>query len=200
MKRWTLLLSLLAVAALAALPFAAQAAKNNAKVEIGQAGPDFKNLKGTDGKDYGLADYKDAKAVVLIFTSNGCPVAVAYEDRMIALQKKYADKGVKLLAINCNNAEAEEDMKKRVDDKQINYAYLKDATQQSGKDYGATCTPHVFLLDGARKIAYMGAFDDSMAEDKVSKPYLADAIDAVLAGQTPATTETLQRGCGIRYR
>ena len=200
MKRWTLLLSLLAVAALAVAPWSALAAKHNKKVEIGQSAPDFKDLKGTDGKDYALGDFKDAKALVVVFTSNGCPVAVAYEDRLIDLQKKYEDKGVKVLAVNCNTSETEADMKERVKEKQINYAYLKDANQQSGRDFGATCTPHVFVLDGSRKIVYMGAIDDSMNSDKVKKHYVADAIEAVLAGQTPVTAETQQRGCGIRYQ
>lgn len=198
MKRSTLL-SLLAVATLAVAPWSALAAKFNRKVEIGQAAPEFNGLKGTDGKEYALGDYKDAKALVVVFTSNSCPVAVAYEDRVIDLQKKYADQGVKVLAINCNSNEGAEDVKKRAEEKQTSYAYLKDSTQQSGRDFGATCTPHVFVLDGSRKIAYMGAIDDSMNEDKVTKHYVADALDAVLDGKTPTTTETRQRGCGIRY-
>ncbi|MCE9552735.1 MAG: thioredoxin family protein [Planctomycetes bacterium] len=200
MKRWTIVLSLLAIVALAVAPWSVLAAKNNKKVEIGQAGPDFKGLKGTDGKERALADYKDAKALVLVFTCNACPVAVAYEDRMIDLQKKYADKGVKLLAINCNTNETLDAMKERATSKNFNFDYLLDAKQQSGRDYGASCTPHIFILDGERKIAYMGSFDDNMNDSKVQKHHVAAALDALLDGKLPVTTETKQFGCGIRYQ
>ena len=200
MKRFTIVLSVLAIVALAVAPWSVLAAKHKKKVEIGQAGPDFKGLKRTDGQDRALADYQDAKAVVLIFTCNACPVAVAYEDRMIDLQKKYADQGVKLVAINCNTNENLDALKERAAAKSFNFDYVMDATQQSGRDYGASCTPHVFILDGQRKIAYMGAFDDNMDEGKVRKHHVAAALDALLDGKQPATTETRQFGCGIRYQ
>jgi len=199
MKRFSLVLSLLAVSALAVAPLA-YAAKFNKKVEIGQAAPDFKGLKGTDGKEYSLDGFKDAKALVLVFTCNRCPMAVAYEDRMIDLQKKYGEKGVQLLAINCNTGEGLDAMKERADSKGFNFPYVLDESQQSGKDFGATVTPHVFILDGERKIAYMGSLDDNMDDSKVQKHHVADALAAILDGKAPVTTETRQFGCGIRYQ
>ena len=139
--------------------------------------------------------------MVLAFTCNHCPVAQAFEPRLIALQKDYQDKGVQLIAVNCNNIEADrlEAMKQRAADKEYKFPYLYDPTQAIGKHYGATVTPHVFVLDTQRKIAYMGAVDNSKDPDKVKTHYLRNALDSLLAGKTPATPVTQQYGCGIRY-
>ena len=140
----------------------------------------WKNLPGTDGKDHSLADFKDAKLLVVVFTCNRCPVARAYEDRLIAVQKDFSAKGVQLVAINCNtdDADALPAMKQRATDKAFEFPYLFDETQQSGRDYGATVTPHVFVLDAARKIVYMGVVDDNINSDAVKQHYLADTLDA----------------------
>jgi peroxiredoxin len=179
----------------------AWAGKFNKVLSIGDTAPAFEKLIGTDDKPHSLADFKQAKAVVVVYTCNHCPVAQAYEDRLMALQKEYQGKGVQLVAINVNNNEADklEAMKERSGIKNFNYPYLYDASQKSAASYGASVTPHVFLLDGQRKIAYMGAVDDSMSSGDVKQPYLRDALDAVLAGKTPATAETRQVGCGIQY-
>lgn len=169
---------------------------------IGDAAPDFANLVGTDDKQHSLGEYASAKAVVVIFTCNHCPVAIANEDRIIALQKDYADKGVQVVAINVNNLPEDtlEPMKVRAAEKKFNFPYLYDSSQKSARAFGAAVTPHVYLLDGQRKIAYMGAIDDSAVEpEKVSKQYLRDALDAVLAGTAPMRPETKAAGCGIKY-
>lgn len=171
-------------------------------LSVGDAGPDFANIVGTDDKPHSLADYAGAKAVVLIFTCNHCPVAIANEDRIIELQKDYADKGVQVVAINVNNLPEDmlEPMKARAAEKKFNFPYLYDSTQKSARAYGAAVTPHVFVLNGERKIAYMGAIDDSAVEpDKVSKRYLREALDAVLDGKEPPRPETKAAGCGIKY-
>ena len=193
-----LALSLVATVGLAT----AWAGKFNKVLSVGDVAPDFKNIEGVDGQHHNLADYADAKAVVLVFTCNHCPVAVACEDRIIQLQRDYQDKGVKVIAINVNNNEDDRlpAMKERSTSKGFNFPYIHDPTQQVARDYGATVTPHVFLLDGNRKIAYMGLIDDEpLNESAVKSHYLRDAIDAVLAGRTPETTETKQKGCGIKY-
>ena len=184
-----------------ALAGPAFAGKFNKVLSIGDAAPPFEKLAGTDDKPHSLADFKDAKAVVVIYTCNHCPVAQAYEDRLMAVQKEYQAKGVQLVAINVNNNEADklEAMKERAGIKGFNYPYLYDASQKSAASYGASVTPHVFVLDGQRKIAYMGAVDDSLSSGDVTQPYLREALDAVLAGKAPAVAETRQVGCGIQY-
>ncbi len=172
-----------------------------AEVKIGDPAPDFKNIIGIDDKTHSLADYKDAKVIVVVFTCNHCPVAVAYEDRLVKFQSDYKDKGVQLIAINVNNLPADrlDKMKERAAAKGFNFPYLYDSSQKVGRDFGAKVTPHIFVLDGQRKVAYMGAFDNSQNESKVEKHYLRDAVDALLAGKTPPEPVTKQFGCGIKY-
>jgi peroxiredoxin len=172
-----------------------------AGLTIGAAAPDFKGIVAVDGKPHALADFKDAKLVVLVFTCNHCPVAQAYQDRLIALQKDYGPKGVRVVAINVNNLPADrlEEMKKRAKQKNFNFPYLYDSTQKVGHAYGATVTPHVFVLDPQQKIVYMGAIDDNIKAGEVKKHFLRDAVDALLAGKKPPAEVTKQFGCGIAY-
>jgi peroxiredoxin len=169
--------------------------------KVGQPAPKFDGIVGVDDKKHGSDDFKDAKVVVIVFTCNHCPVAKAYEDRLIALQKEYQSKGVQLLAINVNTIPEDrlDKMKERAEQKGFNYPYLYDPTQKTGQDFGAVVTPHVFVLDQNRKIAYAGAIDDNMNAEKVTTPYLRDAIDALLAGKEPAKQTVKPFGCGIRY-
>ena len=156
---------------------------------------------GTDDQQHSLADYQQAKLIALVFTCNHCPVAQAYEDRLIKLQKDYRSKGVRLIAVNVNNIAPDrlEPMKQRAAEKQFNFPYLYDSSQKMGHDYGAKVTPHVFVLCKKRKIAYVGAVDDSNNPKKAEKHYLRDALDALLAGKTPETTTTPPRGCSVKY-
>jgi len=139
--------------------------------------------------------------VVVVFTCNHCPVAQAYQDRLIQLATDYAGKGVRLVAINVNNLAVDKlpKMKERAAEKGFPFPYLYDPTQAIGRAYGATVTPHVFLLNKSRHIVYMGAIDDSQDPTKVKTHYLRDALDALLAGQPPAPAATQQFGCGIKY-
>lgn len=168
-----------------------------AEIEIGTAGPDFQ-AKGVDGKTYSLATAKDAKATVLCFTCNNCPVAVAYEDRFIKFAKDYAAKGVKFVAVNCNTTEDLNAMKQRAEEKGFNFPYIYDESGDAARAYGARVTPHLFVLDGNGKVVYRGAFDDSMNQPK--KGYIADAVNAVLEGKTPEVQSTRAVGCGIRLK
>jgi peroxiredoxin len=171
------------------------------KLNIADPAPLWAGIVGTDDKPHSLVDYKDAKALVIVFTCNHCPVAKGYQGRLIALQNDYKSKGVQVIAI-CVNKEAADDleaMKKRAESAGFNFPYLYDPTQQVGRDYGATCTPHVFVLDKNRKLAYRGAIDDDLNADKVQKRYVRAALDALLSGKSPQTAVTKQVGCGIHY-
>jgi peroxiredoxin len=171
------------------------------KLAVGDAAPAWNNLEGVDGKQHSLGEHAGAKAVVVIFTCNHCPVAVAYEDRLVELANDYKDKGVEVVAINVSNMEADKlpAMKERAEEKGIKFDYIYDPSQEIAREYSAAVTPHVFLLDGERNVAYIGAIDDNMDASKASKHFLRDAIDAVLAGSQPQTASTKPVGCGIRY-
>jgi peroxiredoxin len=179
---------------------AAGKAKFNNVLAIGDKAPDWENLPGVDGQAHSLKDYGEAKAVVVVFTCNHCPVAKMYEERLIEFASKF-EKTVQVVAISVsrNGADGLEKMKARASEKGFPFPYLYDETQNSGRSYGATVTPHFFLLDGERKIAYMGAFDDNFEPHKVQKNYLIDAVNSVLEEKPPRVRESLQRGCAIDY-
>lgn len=196
------LVLLASVTLLAGIAFsAAWAGKFNRKLNIGDKAPSFANLIGIDDKSHGLDSYKDAKVLVVCFTCNHCPVAVAYEDRFVEFVNDYKDKGVTFVAINVNNLPADrlDRMKERAEKKGFNFDYLYDPTQEVGRAYGATVTPHLFVLDQDRRVRYMGAFDDNTNPGRVKQQYVRDAVDALLAGKDPEVTETRQRGCSIKY-
>ncbi|MDX1944367.1 MAG: thioredoxin family protein [Pirellulaceae bacterium] len=172
-----------------------------AGVEVGGKAPTFKGLPGVDGKEVSLDGLKDAKVVVVCFTCNVCPMSVAYEDRFVEFQKKYADKGVKFVAINANNGNPNEtiaNMKTRAEEKGFNFPYVYDASGASALEYGAKVTPHLFVLDGQRNVAYIGSFDDN--RNNPTKHYVADAVDALLAGKKIETTSTKAFGCGVNIK
>jgi len=176
-------------------------AKFNKVLDVGDRAPDWKDLPGTDGKSHSLAEFRDATALVVVFTCNHCPVAKQYEERLVEFAKKY-EKRVQVVAISIsrNDADRLEKMKVRAAEAGFAFPYLRDESQQIGRAYGATVTPHFFVLDRDRKIAYMGAFDDNIFEpEKVEKHYVVDAVEAVLAGKEPRVRESLQRGCAIQY-
>ena len=191
-------ISFMMVAAAMALAPSALAAE---APKVGDAAPDWSGIIGIDDKEHSLADYKEAKAIVLVFTCNHCPVAVAYEDRLVALQKDYGPKGVQVIAVNVNNIPADrlDKMKERAKAKGFNFPYIYDSSQKMGHDYGAKVTPHVFGLDKDRKIAYIGAIDNSQKPDRADKHYVRDALDALLAGNKPPQAETKAFGCSIKY-
>ncbi|HEX6985793.1 MAG TPA: thioredoxin family protein [Planctomycetaceae bacterium] len=194
--RWLFGAAILVAAA--GLP--ALAGKYNKALDVGAPAPQFSGLEAVDGKTYGLSDFAEKDAVVVVFTCNHCPVAQAYNERFNEFVADYKDKPVGFLAINVDKGESLDAMKKFAKEEDLDYPYAYDETQKSGKSYGASVTPHVFVLNKDRKIAYMGAWDDSpMNPDKVEKNYARDAVEAILAGRTPEVAETQQVGCGIRY-
>jgi len=132
-----------------------------AEIEVGAKAPNF-TATGTNGKSYSLDSFKGSEVVVLCFTCNQCPVAVAYEDRFIDFTKKYKGKGVTFVALNCNNrTEGLSAMKQRAEEKGFNFVYAFDESGKAAKAYGARVTPHLFIIkDG--KVQYRGAFDDRL--------------------------------------
>jgi peroxiredoxin len=178
----------------------AAAGQFNATRNIGDAAPAWKDLPGTDGKTHSLADLAETKVVVVVFACNSCDVATAYEDRIIALAKKYAGR-VAFVAINVNRkpTDSMEKMKLRAEEKKFPYPYLFDETQQIAKNYGAAFTPEFFVLGPERKIIYMGGMDDNSIADAVKTNYLEPAMEAALAGTKPAVAEAAAIGCRIAF-
>ena len=173
--------------------------------KVGDTAIDF-NLKNVDGKMVSLASIKKAQGYIVVFTCNACPYAKAYEDRIIALHTKYASLGYPVVAINPNDkdvqpADSYDKMKERAKEKKFPFSYLYDETQEIAKTYGATRTPHVYLLDKNRVVKYIGAIDDNSEEpDAVKEKYLENAIDALRGGKEVTTKETKAVGCGIKWK
>jgi len=174
-------------------------------VEVGQKGTDFK-LKNVDGNMVSLKNYENAKGFILIFTCNHCPYAKAYEDRIIALHKKYESKGYPVVAINPNDPTVEPDdsfekMKERAKEKSFPFAYLFDESQETAKAYGAARTPHVFILDKDLTVQYIGAIDNNYKDaNAVTEKYVEDALDAILQGETVKNNFTKAIGCTIKWK
>jgi peroxiredoxin len=177
---------------------------NQKRLPIGEKGPDF-NLPGVDGKDYSLESFRDKPVVVVMFTCNHCPYVQAYESRLIAIQRDYAEKGVALVAINANETKnyPEDNFPKMVErarTKGYNFPYLRDESQQVAEAYGAHYTPEIFLLDRDRRLRYTGRIDDNWQQpDRVKSRDVREAIDAVLAGRPVAHSETHAMGCTIKW-
>jgi peroxiredoxin len=176
--------------------------------EVGDKATDFK-LKNIDGKMISLADYADAKGFIVIFTCNHCPYAVKYEDRIIELNNKYEPKGYPVIAINPNDPEVVpedsfENMQKRAKTKGFNFPYLLDEGQKVYPEYGATRTPHVYILQkegNDQFVRYIGAIDDNYGDaSAVEKKYVEDAVDALLDGKNVETTTTKAIGCSIKKK
>lgn len=173
--------------------------------KVGDKATDFK-LKSVDNKMYSMADYKDAKGFIVVFTCNHCPFAVKYEDRIIDLAKKYKSKGYVLLAINPNDPAAQPEdsfelMQKRAKEKKFTFPYLFDEGQKIYPQYGATKTPHVFLLDKNLVVKYIGAIDDNVEDaSQVKEKYLENAIAALEKGEEPTPNTTKAIGCTIKVK
>ena len=177
-------------------------------LKVGDQAADF-NLKNVDGKMVSLNSNKDAKGYILIFTCNTCPYSVAYEDRIIELHQSYAPKGFPVLAIQPNDVKRSpgdsfQKMKKRAQDKGFNFPYLIDESQEVTRTYGATNTPHVYVLNrtstDAFTIEYIGAIDNNSRNASAANlHYVQDAVDSLLEGHNIETTKTKAIGCTIKW-
>jgi peroxiredoxin len=175
---------------------------------IGDTAPAFK-LINVDGTYVSLDDFKDQKGVILIFSCNHCPYVVAYEDRMIGLHKKYSGLGYPVVAINPNDPEVQpqdsyELMQVRAKEKGFPFPYLFDDGQKVYPQYGATRTPHVFLLHNKGEhfeVAYIGAIDDNYQDaGQVEEKFVENAIMALMEGKKPEPAETRAIGCTIKVK
>jgi peroxiredoxin len=202
MKTFVKYLSTLIITSLALTSAFAQGYK------VGDEATDFK-LKNIDGKMVSLGDYKDAKGIIVIFTCNHCPYAVAYEDRIIALDKKYKALGYPVIAINPNDPEVQpqdsfELMKERAKSKGFTFPYLIDEGQKIYPKYGAQRTPHVYILkkEGKKNIVkYIGAIDNNYKNaNDADQKYVENALDALLKGQEPEVKSTVAIGCTIKTK
>lgn len=174
--------------------------------KVGDKATDF-SLENIDGNMVSLSDYKDAKGFIVIFTCNTCPYAVAYEDRIEALNKLYAPKGYPVIAIMPNNTEVKpgdsmEAMKTRAKEKGFTFPYVMDKGQKIYPQYGATKTPHVFILEKTEQgnvVKYIGAIDDNYQDaNAVKVKYVEDAVEALLENKDVAIKETRAIGCSIK--
>lgn len=174
--------------------------------EVGDMATDF-SLENIDGKMVSLSDYKNAKGFIVIFTCNTCPYAVAYEDRIEALNKKYADKGYPVVAIMPNNTDVKpgdnmKAMQARAKAKGFTFPYLMDKGQKIYPQYGATKTPHVYILEKTKKgneVKYIGAIDDNYKDaEAVTEKYTENAVDALLKGKDVKVKSTRAIGCSIK--
>jgi peroxiredoxin len=183
-------------------------AGRTAEYKVGDSVKSF-TLKNTDGKMVSLSDYKDAKGVIVVFDCNTCPFSKAYNERIIELSRKYKEKGFPLIAINANDpgmspGDSFEQMVRVSKEKGYDFPYLVDESQDVARAFGATNTPHVYVLkrEGNEfKVSYVGAIDNNARDVKsVSKKYVEDAVDAILANSEVPTSKTKAIGCGIKYR
>lgn len=175
---------------------------------IGDEATDFA-LKGIDDKFYSLKDFTNSKGFIVVFTCNHCPYAKAYEERIIALDKKYKELGYPVIAINPNDPIAQPEdsfdlMKQRANEKGFTFPYLFDEGQKIYPQYGATKTPHVFILQKENDkniVKYIGAIDNNHENaNDVTEKYVESAVDALLASKDVITKETKAIGCAIKVK
>jgi len=172
---------------------------------MGDMAPGFTGLLGTDGKRYSLESFADVQILVLVVSCNHCPYVQAYEDRMIAIQRDYKDRGVGFVAVNSNYdrdypEDSYENMVKRAKEKRFNFPYIRDETQSLAKALSAVCTPEVFVFDRQRKLVYHGRIDDNKDPTKVTTHDLRNALGAITGGKKPAVAETRPFGCSVKWR
>lgn len=205
MKKTMKIVSVILVV-LCASAFTIKTTDVNDGYNIGDIAEDF-SLKNIDGNMVALSDFNEAKGFIVTFTCNTCPYAVMYEDRIIELNKKYAKLGYPVIAIMPNNTtinpgDSFEDMKKRAIEKGFTFPYLIDESQDVYPKFGATKTPHVFILQKTAKgneVKYIGAIDDNYKDaSAVTTKYVEEAVDALLKGKEVKETETRAIGCGIK--
>lgn len=188
--------------------FVALASFKHQGLHIGEIADDFK-LKNVNGKMVSMADYKDAKGFIVVFTCNHCPFSKKYEGRINALNKKYAKAGYPVIAINPNDAaqypeDNFENMQKRAKEKKFSFPYLHDETQAVAAAWGATKTPHVFVLKKESEglvVKYIGSIDDNSDDEKAAKEkYVENAVNELLTGKAVSVSETRAIGCSIKWK
>jgi peroxiredoxin len=174
-------------------------------LQIGQQAPDF-SLFAVDGERYSLANFKDAKILVVVFSCNHCPFVIGSEERMRRFYDEYARRGVAMVAINSNETENHPEdsfdkMAIRAREKGIRWPYLRDESQDVARAYGALRTPHFYVFDAERKLRYTGRMDDNPRTPGAEKTHeLRDAVEALLAGKAPSVPVTNPIGCNVKWK
>lgn len=174
-------------------------------LSVGASAVDF-NLPGVDGKNYSLASFREARVLVVVFTCNHCPAAIGTQDRLIALCKEYAPKGVAVVAINSNEDrnhpdDSFEKMKQRAREQGFPFPYLRDESQETALAYGALRTPHFYVFDEHRRLRYTGRMDDNPYDAaKATQRDLHNALDALLAGKKPPVEAVNPIGCNVKWK
>ncbi|MVN77192.1 redoxin domain-containing protein [Hymenobacter sp. HMF4947] len=176
--------------------------------KVGDKAADF-HLKNVDGQLVSLASNPAAKGYIVVFTCNTCPFAKGYESRIIALHQQYAPQGYPVIAINPNDAasapgDSYAAMQALAKAHKYPFPYLQDETQQVARTYGATRTPHLYVLKREGTgfvVSYIGAIDDNSEDAKLVKTkYLENAMTDIIAGRPATTSATQAIGCGIKWK
>ncbi|MGH2941343.1 MAG: thioredoxin family protein [Solirubrobacteraceae bacterium] len=172
--------------------------------ELGDPVPAF-TLADTEGTAHGVPADPAPAATVLVVTCNHCPYVIAWNPRLRAVAEEYAPRGVRILAINANDAtrypaDSPDAMARFVRDQAWPIPYLHDESQEVARALDAQVTPHVFVLDADQRLRYRGAPDADHQDPSQDARYLRDALDAVLAGDDPATADTRPRGCSVKWK
>jgi peroxiredoxin len=208
MKKLLFILSLLATLTLLINCSTSTAEVAEGGYKVGDKVMDFK-LKNVDGKMVSLAGNAAAKGYIVVFTCNTCPYSQAYEDRIISLHQKYASQGYPVVAINPNDpqvapGDSYAEMQKRAQSKRYGFAYLLDETQAVARTYGATRTPHVYLLQRNGqdfKVAYIGAIDNNTEDaSAATERYVENALAQLMAGKPVQAPFTKAIGCTIKWK
>ena len=172
---------------------------------VGTPMPHF-DLPGVDGKNYNPESFNDAKLLVVVFTCNHCPYAIANEDRLIAIQNDYRNRGVAFVLINPNDPERYQAdsmvmMIARAEEKKFPFPYLQDETQEVARSYDAACTPDIFVFDGDRKLRYNGRIDDNWQDPyNVTSNDLRIVLDDLLAEREISIDVVPSMGCSIKWK
>lgn len=201
---WMLAPSLLGAVATARAWLRWRFRRSAAPVRVGSPAPDFGPLPGADGRSYGLEDFRAKKLLVLVFMANRCPGVKAYDERLVRMQRDFANRGVQIVGINPIDehlypTESLSLMGPSAQERGLNFPYLKDVDQSVAQGYGATCTPHVFVLDQKRRIRYSGRIDNAFLPSKATEHYLRAALDALVADKPVEKAETAPLGCAIDW-
>ncbi len=174
-------------------------------IPMGEGAKDF-SLTGIDGEQYSLDDFSDSKVLVLIFMCNHCPYVQAIWERFVDLQDLYENEDLQLVGINPNTANEEyaeetlEKMREYAKEYRMNFPYLEDADQSVAKEYGAICTPDIYVYDSDRKLAYHGRLDDNWKfPSQVEHEELRDAVEALIEGKRPSDDQRPSMGCSIKW-
>ncbi len=175
------------------------------EVQLGTPAPDFQ-LRGVDEHTYALSDFGERAILVVVFMCNHCPYVQACIERLVVLQHDFIDKGVRFVGINANDTKDHpdddfEEMKIFAREKNMNFPYLRDETQQVAKAYHAVCTPDIFVYDEQRTLKYHGRIDNNWKDvSKITSQDLRSALEAMARHQTVDQIQLPSMGCSIKWK